>query len=124
MPLYVKAGSIVPMGPKIQYTSEKQDAPIELRIYPGEDVEFDLYNDEGDNYNYEKGYYQLINIKWDDKNRRLTFSDRKGKGYDEMPTEITFNVVIVDLECGIGVEEANTVDKTIVYEGKVISCKI
>src|SRR5690606_14410196 len=57
MPLYVRAGSIVPMGPKIQYTSEEKD-PIELRIYPGADGQFVLYNDEGDNYNYENGFYR------------------------------------------------------------------
>ena len=122
MPLYVKAGSIVPMGPKIQYTSEKAD-PIELRIYPGADAKFELYNDEGDNYNYEKGHYQLITITWDDHNRQLLFSDRTGKGYTGMPKETTFKVVIVDHDYGIGIEETQTVDKVVVYRGESLLCK-
>ena len=58
MPLYVKAGSVVPMGPPVQYANEKTD-PIEIRIYPGADGEFILYDDEKDNYNYEKDYMLL-----------------------------------------------------------------
>ncbi len=124
MPLYVRAGSIVPMGPKIQYTDEKLKAPIELRIYAGADAEFDLYNDEGDNYNYEKGYFQLIKIKWDDASKRLIISDCKGKGYHEMLDKITFNMIIVNQKQGLGLEEAGKVDKTIVYKGKALSCQI
>jgi len=121
MPLYVKAGSIVPMGPIIQYTGEKED-PIELRIYPGTDAQFTLYNDEGDNYNYEKGYYQLVTISWDDHKRQLHFSDRGGKGYPGMPEEITFNVVIVGENHGIGVAETQTVDQVVVYRGQKLVC--
>jgi len=121
MPLYVKAGSIVPMGPIIQYTGEKED-PIELRIYPGTDAQVTLYNDEGDNYNYEKGYYQLVTISWDDHKRQLHFSDRGGKGYPGMPEEITFNVVIVGENHGIGVAETQTVDQVVVYRGQKLVC--
>lgn len=124
MPLYVKAGSIVPMGPKVQYTSEKLDGPIELRIYPGADAEFDLYNDEGDNYNYENGYYQLVNIKWDDQNRQLDISERQGKAYAGMPNEIIFNVVIIDSTEGVGIAESQTTNKRIVYNGRALSAQI
>lgn len=123
MPLYIKAGSIVPMGPKIQNTSEKQ-GPIELRIYPGANGEFSLYNDEGDNYNHEQGYYQLVTIKWDDENRQLMFYDYEGKGFDEMPSEIVFNVVLVDQYRGTGIEETNNFHKTIVYKGQALSCNV
>lgn len=122
MPLYVRAGSIVPMGPKIQYTSEKED-PIELRIYPGADGQFVLYNDEGDNYNYENGFYREVTITWDDCSRKLFFSAPKGKGYPGMPEKITFNIVIVDQNRGIGIEETQTADKVVVYQGEALSCE-
>jgi len=121
MPLYVKAGSIVPMGPKNQYTSEKED-PIELRIYPGADARFELYFDEGDNYNYEKGQYQLITISWDDRKRKLHFSKPTGKGYTGMPEERTFRVLIVAQNHGIGIEETPRVDKVVVYKGQTLTC--
>jgi alpha-D-xyloside xylohydrolase len=62
IPLYVKAGSIIPMGPFIRYITEKPANPIELRIYPGADASFTSYEDEDDNYNYEKGYYATIDF--------------------------------------------------------------
>ena len=79
IPLYVKAGSMIPMGPYIQYATEKPADPIELRIYPGADGTFELYEDENDNYNYEKGKYALIPFSWNDKTKTLTISDRKGE---------------------------------------------
>src|SRR5664280_3691107 len=72
IPLLVKAGSIIPMGPFIQYAAEKTDDPVELRIYPGANGSFTLYEDENDNYNYEKGVHATIAFHWDDANRRLT----------------------------------------------------
>lgn len=78
MPLYVRAGSIIPFGPSIQYTSEKTKDPLEIKIYTGEDGEFLLYDDEGDNYNYEKGKHAMILFQWDDKRRCLTIGKRKG----------------------------------------------
>jgi hypothetical protein len=79
IPLMVKAGSIVPMGPFIQYSTEKPADPIELRIYPGADGSFTLYEDENDNYDYEKGVYATtIAFHWDDAKRQLTIDARKG----------------------------------------------
>ncbi len=77
MPLYVKAGSIIPMGPYVQYANEKSD-PVEVRIYPGADGEFVLYDDERDNYNYEKGMFATVNFSWEDKTRTLKIGERKG----------------------------------------------
>jgi alpha-D-xyloside xylohydrolase len=68
IPLYVRAGSIVPMGPDVEYTTEKPADPIELRVYTGADGDFTLYEDENDNYNYEKGAYATIPIHWNDAN--------------------------------------------------------
>lgn len=76
-PLFVRAGSIIPYGPKIEYASEMND-PIELRVYPGADGTFTIYEDEGDNYNYEKGAYSTIPIRWDDSRRTLTIGKRSG----------------------------------------------
>ena len=69
---YVRAGSILPWGPAVQYSTEKKWDNLTIRIYPGADAEFTLYEDEFDNYNYEKGAYTTILMKWDDKERTLT----------------------------------------------------
>lgn len=74
IPLYVRAGSIVPFGPKVQYSTEKKWNNLEIRIYPGADGEFVLYEDENDNYNYEKGAYSTIKFTWDDANRTLNIA--------------------------------------------------
>jgi len=87
MPLYVKAGSILPMGPFQQYTGEKDASKLEIRIYGGADGVFTLYEDENDNYNYEKGIHSTIAIKWNNKERKLTIANRKGSfpGYAAKP---------------------------------------
>src|SRR5689334_9735837 len=77
IPLFVRAGSIVPMGPEKQWSTEKPEDPIELRVYPGADGDFTLYEDENDTYNYEKGAYATISFHWDDAKKALTIGDRK-----------------------------------------------
>ena len=93
MPLYVRAGSIIPFGPDIFHTNEPQ-AMVKLRIYPGQDGTFTLYQDEGDNYNYEKGFFTTIQLRWEDKNRRLIFEKRKGK-YPGMSKTLEFRISVV-----------------------------
>jgi alpha-D-xyloside xylohydrolase len=78
MPLFVRAGSIVPMCPDMEWTSEKPANPIELRIYRGADGDFTLYEDEGDSYDYEKGVCSTISFHWDEKAQQLAIVDRKG----------------------------------------------
>ena len=78
VPMFVRAGSIVPMGPEMQYVGEKSWDNLELRVYPGADGQFVLYEDEGDNYNYEKGAYSIVNIKWNERARTLTIGARQG----------------------------------------------
>jgi alpha-D-xyloside xylohydrolase len=78
VPMFVRAGSIVPMGPEMQYVGEKSWDNLELRVYPGADGQFVLYEDEGDNYNYEKGAYSIIHIKWNERARTLTIGARQG----------------------------------------------
>ncbi|MBN1182776.1 MAG: DUF5110 domain-containing protein [Bacteroidales bacterium] len=116
MPLFVKAGSIVPMGPFIQYTTEKPADPIELRIYPGADGSFTLYEDENDNYNYEKGIYATIQFKWDDAKKELIMEDRKGE-FPGMLKERTINIVLVKEGVGNGLDISARVDKAIIYNG-------
>jgi alpha-D-xyloside xylohydrolase len=78
LPLYVRAGSILPFGPVLQYTAQKSSIPIELRVYPGADATFDLYDDAGDSYGYEKGQYAISRLTWNDKSRQFVIGARKG----------------------------------------------
>lgn len=119
IPLYIKAGSIIPMGPEMQYASEKKD-PVELRVYTGKDAEFILYDDEGDNYNYEKGVFSTIPVHWSESSQILTIGHRSGT-FPGMPETLRFNIVWVDKDHGLGIDEAQSPDKTIIYIGKTIS---
>ena len=95
VPMFVRAGSIVPMGPEMQYVGEKSWNELELRVYPGADGQFTLYEDEGDNYNYEKGAYSTINIKWNERARTLTIEERQGQ-YKGMLQSRRFNIILPD----------------------------
>ena len=94
MPLYVRAGSIVPMGPEIQWSDEKPADVIDLYIYQGADGSFTLYEDENVNYNYEKGLYSMIEFDYDDDNRLLSIGERRGE-FPGMLEERVFNVIPV-----------------------------
>jgi alpha-D-xyloside xylohydrolase len=117
MPLMVRAGSIVPMGPLVQYAAEKPADPIELRIYPGADGSFTLYEDENDNYDYEKGVYATIGFHWDDAKHQLTIDARKGQFPGMLETR-RFDVVVVRKSHGSGVEATDNPDKAIMYKGE------
>lgn len=95
IPLYVRAGSIIPMGRDMQYTNEKPDELITLYIYTGADAQFSLYEDEGVNYNYEKGLCATIPLDYNDRNRTLTIGERNGE-FPGMLRERRFKVVVVD----------------------------
>jgi alpha-D-xyloside xylohydrolase len=123
LPLYVKAGSIVPMGPFMEYATEKKPDNIELRIYPGADGQFKFYEDENDNYNYEKGQYATFTINWNDKLHQLTISDTKGS-FPGMLKQRTFNVVLVNDAHGVDVAPAQTFDKVIKYSGKMLKVNL
>ena len=118
MPLFVRAGSIVPVGPQIEYAMAKSD-PIELRIYSGADGGFTLYEDEGDNYNYEKGKYATIPISWNEASRTLSIGKRSGK-FSGMLKERTFHVVWVSENHGAGIS-AGTPDSTVHYTGEAVT---
>ncbi len=115
MPLYVRAGSILTMGPELQYTAEKPADPIELRIYRGADGAFTLYEDEGDGYAYEKGAYSTIHLTWNDTKRELAIGARQGS-YPGMLQERTFNVVLVTHMHGVA-GGMTTPDQEVHYRG-------
>lgn len=120
LPLYVRAGSIVPLGPDEEWSTEKPADPMELRIYAGADGDFTLYEDENDNYNYEKGAYATIPLHWDDKGQTLTIGQRKGQ-FPGMLENRTFRVVFVRENHGVGVKASDEPDKVVQYSGKQIS---
>ena len=93
-PLYVKAGSIIPIGKDVQYASIEAWDTLTIRVYPGADAEFTLYEDEGDGYNYEKGAYATIQFKWNDKAQQLTVGKRRGE-YPGMIRKRQFNIEVV-----------------------------
>jgi len=122
MPLYVKAGSILPWAPKVQYANEKKWDNLEIRVYPGANGEFTLYEDENDNYNYEKGLKSTITLKWDDATKTLTIGERKGS-FSGMLTSRKFNLVLVQKGTGVGVVSGKPA-KTVVYKGKRLNIKL
>jgi alpha-D-xyloside xylohydrolase len=95
IPLYVRAGSILPLGPEVEYAEQRTSEPLELRVYRGTDGDFALYDDEGDTYAYEKGEHAIIPLHWDDKSETMTIGSRQGE-YPGMAREQEFRVVLVD----------------------------
>ena len=120
LPLYVKAGSIVPMGKVMEFATQKPADTIELRIYPGADASFTLYEDANDTYNYEKGEYATISLNWNNAGKSLNISARKGS-FPNMLQKRIFNVVIVDENNGASEAQATKFDKTILYDGKSVT---
>ncbi len=123
MPLYVKAGSIVPMGPVVQYATEKPSSVIELRVYPGANGQFQVYEDANDTYGYEKGQFATFNITWNDQSHQLTVSAVKGS-FPGMLKQRTFNVVVVNGAHGADSAPADHFDKTFKYSGSAVTVKL
>ena len=118
IPLFVKAGSIIPMGPFIQYASEAVD-PLEIRVYKGADGEFVLYEDEGDTYNYEDGAYAKIPFQFNYDEGKLTIGQREGS-FEGMLTERTFKIVLVDKSNGVGLDISTAFDTVVHYVGNEV----
>ena len=112
VPMFVRAGSILPFGPEMQYVGEKAWDNLELRVYPGADATFTLYEDEGDNYNYERGVYSTINFEWSDRSRTVTIGQRKGS-YPGMLQSRKFTIVLPDGTSSV-----------IEYQGEEVTCKL
>ena len=122
MPLFVRAGAILPYGPAVQYAAEKPDAPLELRVYRGADGDFTLYEDEGDNYNYEHGAFATIPLHWDERAQTLTIGGRHGE-FPGMLRERTFRVVWVAPGHGSGLALTETADAEVHYTGGKMSVR-
>lgn len=120
MPLYVRAGSILPLGPDVEYAAEKSADPIELRIYPGANGSFTLYEDENDTYDYEKGVHATISFVWDDAAHTLTIGDRSGS-FPGMLEKRTFRIIFVRENHGTGGSLTETADKTVLYSGSKLT---
>ncbi len=123
LPLYVKAGSILPWGPKVQYSGEKKWDALEVRVYPGADGSFVLYEDEADNYNYEKGLYSEIPFTWNDASRELVLGKRKGS-FEGMLQNRTFHIVYVTPENGAGDAPSSYVNQMVTYTGEEIKVNL
>lgn len=113
IPLFVRAGSILPIGEVMQYVDEKPADNLEIKIYPGADGDFTLYEDEGDSYDYEKGAFATIDFHWDDKSKTLTLGKRKGS-YNGMIAQRKFNVKLM----------GSSSSKSVSYKGAKINVKL
>ena len=123
MPVFVKAGSIIPFGPALQYTSEKPADTITLNIYTGADAFFNLYEDEGTNYNYEKGAFSVIPIKYNEATKTITVGDRKGS-FNGMLSKRVFRIRSITPGESKNLDFDAKSDREVVYEGKKLLIKI
>ena len=125
MPLYVRQGTIMPWGPNVQYSSQSNWDNLEIRIYPGADGQFTLYEDERDNYNYEQAAFSEIPFSWDDATQTLTIGQRQGE-FNGMLQNRTFRIVLVDpaKHLSLGIKQSGRFSKEVTYTGAEVSVQI
>lgn len=123
MPVYVKEGSILPTGPEIQYTSEKPADPLTLFVYTGKNASFSLYEDEGTNYNYEKGAFATIDLNYQEKTKTLTVGNRKGS-FKGMRERRTFRIIVVSPKSAKALDFNQKASHTLTYDGKEATIKL
>jgi len=121
LPLFIRAGSIIPMGPTMEWSTQKPADPIELRVYPGADGDFTLYEDENDNYDYAKGQHATIQLHWNDKAKTLTIGKRQGS-FPGMLDRHKVNVVIVEENLGVGIGDGAPT-RSVDYSGDQVEVK-
>jgi len=114
IPVYVRAGSIVPMTEAMQFTDEVRDAPYEIRVYTGADAEFTLYEDAGDGYAYEDGEFALVKVQWNEEAGELTLSARRG-GFPELVAEREYGIVLIS--------EGHREVQAVLYSGEALRVK-
>ena len=117
IPVFVPEGAIIPFGPALQYTDEKPAEPITFYVYAGRDGSFLLYEDEGTNYQYEKGQYSTIELRYNDTARTLIFGRRNGS-FKGMLKERHFRVVLVDKDHPRPLDPDNAEGRSVTYNGK------
>ena len=123
IPVFVREGAIIPFGPEMQWSDEKPAELINLYVYAGQNGKFQLYEDEGVNYNYEKGKYATIDIAYDDDSRTVTFSARKGN-FPGMLKQRRFNVVLITKDQAKPLNLDNPEGTMVQYAGKEVSVKL
>jgi len=123
IPVFIKAGSIIPFGPQLQYTSEKRADTITLNIYTGADACFNLYEDEGTNYNYEKGDFTIIPLKYNEATKTITIGARRGS-FNGMIHQRIFRINIITPGQAKNLDPDAAADKQLLYKGEKIEIKI
>ena len=122
IPVFVKAGAILPWGEPMQYVDEKLPETLEIRVYPGADGSYSLYEVNGRDYSYEQGKFTRINFTWDDAKGELTIADRQGE-YDGMLKDRTFRVCLMNGK-NAGADNVATPDAEVKYSGKKLTVKL
>ena len=123
IPLFVRAGAILPFGPSVQYATQKKWDTLDIRVYAGADGEFTLYEDEKDGYAYENGVYSTITFSWDDAQKVLTIGDRQGS-FPGMIIDRAFRIVQVTRDKGTGMRPVGKYDAVVTYSGKKVVVKL
>lgn len=124
IPVFVPEGSILPVGPEMEWSDQKKAELIDLYVYAGKDGSYTLYEDEGTNYNYEKGKYAMIDFKYNDAQKTLTIGARKGS-FDGMLQKRRFNVILVNAQNNLGVNLAKAPKgKMVKYAGQAVTVKL
>ena len=124
IPVFIPEGAILPIGPEMQWSDEKKPELIDLYVYAGKDGSYTLYEDEGTNYNYEKGKYAVIDFKYDDARKQVTIGARKGS-FDGMLQKRRFNIILVDQKKKQGVNLAKSPKgKVVKYAGQAMTVKL
>ena len=124
IPVFIPEGAILPIGPEMQWSDEKKPELIDLYVYAGKDGSYTLYEDEGTNYNYEKGKYAVIDFKYDDDRKQVTIGARKGS-FDGMLQKRRFNIILVDQKKQQGVNLAKSPKgKVVKYSGQAMTVKL
>ena len=122
LPIYVREGSIVPMGPAVHYVTERLDAPYEIRVYPGADAKFTLYEDDGETYDYEKGQRATYDLVWHDAARTLNIGARQGS-FPGMRAERSLTVQLVGQNNRDSGGSISPVAQTVSYQGEPLEVK-
>ena len=124
IPVFVPEGSILPVGPEMEWSDQKKAELIDLYVYAGKDGSYTLYEDEGTNYNYEKGKYAMIDFKYNDAQKTLTIGARKGS-FAGMLQKRRFNVILVNAQNNLGVNLAKAPKgKMVKYAGQAVTVKL
>ena len=118
LPLFVRAGAIVPMGPVTQYVDERRDAPLTIAVYAGADGSFSLYEDDGRSTSYKTGAFSRIPIRYDDRTGTVSFGKREGAGWAGMPTTRTLRVKWI--VAGQSAEAGKGTQAEVTYEGEML----